>query len=91
MKEEMSPINGTVIRARYRLTPAELKRITEIGDIRRSANERLDVLHQKVQDCTRLMEGFMTEVKWREGWQEGDIVVIEPRTKDVLCLKVIGQ
>lgn len=69
---------GFKIRNTYRLKPEEVAKMEELRSIRRSAEERLASLMQKVTDCKRLSEGLMTEVKWREGWQEGDIVMYDP-------------
>lgn len=83
---ELGP--NVTVRNRYRLKPEEVSKIEELRSIRRSAEERLESLQQKIIDCKRLTEGMMTEIKWREGWQEGDIVMYDPAEQELLSCQV---
>jgi hypothetical protein len=90
MTEPTSPLPGFKVTSTHMLTDTEYNEFEEIRSIRASAQDRLDVLHQKVLDCTRMIEGKLTAIKWREGWDDGDLVVYDGEARSVLSLKREG-
>lgn len=80
---------GTHITDSYKLPEAQAKRANELLSIRRSAADRLAGLEQKIQDCTRLLEGMWTEIKWERGWDVAAIVGYSEKSGEVVCMEVI--
>lgn len=84
----MEPIPGTQITDRYQLPEAERTRVNELLSMRQSAYDRLGALEQRIQDCTRLLEGIYTNVKWQRNWDMAAIVGYSEETGEVVCMEI---
>lgn len=82
----MANDEGVKVKRRFHLPEEQRRKFDEIQAIRAQAQERVLALQQKIQDCTRLIEGMMTQIKWDQGWQDGDAVGYDHMHGDVVVL-----